>query len=74
MLPYDQKLLEKLDLALQESKFSIGRKEVTMMPYSKPEIAVLGKANAVTQGVKHQGAEPAQPVNFRFVADCELDE
>ena len=45
------------------------------MTYSKPEIAVLGDASVLVQGVRISGLETTQPQDFKKApADCEFDD
>jgi len=45
------------------------------MTYSKPEVAVLGDAAVLIQGVRKSGLEPIGPQDFKQnVADCEFDD
>ncbi|OLD81642.1 MAG: hypothetical protein AUF67_07415 [Acidobacteria bacterium 13_1_20CM_58_21] len=52
------------------------RKEVKIMSYVKPEVAVLGDATSVILGHKQQAQEPGQPSfikNLLVSTDSELD-
>ena len=52
------------------------RKEVKIMSYVKPEVAVLGDATSVILGRKQQAQEPGQPAfikNLLTSTDAELD-
>jgi hypothetical protein len=44
------------------------------MNYSKPEIAVIGDAAMLIQGIRHSGQEVPQLDGLQNPADCELSD